>query len=89
MKDISEMLKESVAVVENMGEAHGKQAEVIKNTVSINQDIVESIKFENEHFTSINAMAESNANDTTEVAAQANAINDMVDKITQLLKQDE
>ena len=89
MGDISELLKESVTAVETMGEAHGKQADVIKNTVSINQDIVESIKFEYEHFTSINSMAESNANDTTEVAAQANAINDMVDKITQLLKQDQ
>lgn len=89
MGDISELLKESVTAVETMGEAHGKQADVIKNTVSINQDIVESIKFEYEHFTSINSMAESNANDTTEVAVQANAINDMVDKITQLLKQDQ
>lgn len=89
MQEVSELLKESVTVVETMGEAHGKQADVIKNTVLINQDIVESIKFENEHFTSINAMAESNANDTTEVAAQASTINDMVDKITQLLKQDE
>lgn len=89
MGDISELLKESVTAVETMGEAHGKQADVIKNTVSINQDIVESIKFEYEHFTSINSMAESNANDTTEVAAQANAISDMVDKITQLLKQDQ
>ena len=32
-------------------------------------------------------MAESNANDTTNVAAQANAINDMVEKMTQLLTQ--
>lgn len=89
MRDISELLKESVTVVENMGEAHDKQADVINNTVSINQDIVESIKFENEHFTSIHSMAESNANDTAEVAEQANAINDMVEKITQLLKQDQ
>ncbi len=89
MQDISELLKESVSIVETMGEAHDKQADVIKNTVSINQDIVESIISENEHFTSINEMAEHNANDTTEVMAQANAINDMVDKITQLLKQDE
>lgn len=89
MQDISELLKDSVTAVETMGEAHGKQADVIKNTVLINQDIVESIKFENEHFTSINAMVENNANNTTEVAAQANTINEMVDKITQLLKQDE
>ncbi|MCM1119606.1 MAG: methyl-accepting chemotaxis protein [bacterium] len=89
MQDISELLKESVTVVETMGEAHDKQADVIKNTVMINQDIVEGIKLENEHFASINSMAEGNANDITAVAAQANAINQMVEKITQLLKQEE
>ena len=50
------------------------------------QDIAESVRNENEQFNSINAMAESNANDTTEVAAQASAINDMVEEISRLLK---
>ena len=70
-----------------MGDAHSNQAEVIKKTVTINEDIAESIRSENDQFNSINAMAESNANDTTNVAAQANAINDMVEKMTQLLTQ--
>ena len=61
---------------------------MIKNTVSISQEIAESIRNENEQFTSINSMAESNANDTTSVATQARAINEMVDKMTQLLKQE-
>ena len=39
-----------------------------------------------EQFDAINAMAESNANDTTEVTAQANAVNNMVDEMTGLLK---
>lgn len=44
---------------------------------------------ENEQFNSINAMAEGNANDTTNVALQAGIINEMVDKIAILLKQNE
>ena len=79
----------SVNVIGTMGEAHSKQAEVIKRTVSINQDIAESIRNENEQFHSINAMAEGNANDTTNVAMQAGIINEMVDKIADLLKQNE
>ncbi len=89
MKDMTELLNASVSAIDTMGDAHDKQAEVIKKTVSINQDIAESIRAENEQFNSINAMAESNANDTTEVAAQANAINEMVDKMGELLRQSE
>lgn len=86
MQDMTELLKASVSAIETMGDAHGKQAEVIKRTVSINQDIAESIRDENEQFNSINAMAESNANDTTNLAQQISTINEMVDKIAVLLK---
>ena len=89
MQDMTELLNVSVDAIDTMGEAHGKQSEVIKKTVSINQDIAESIRNENKQFNSINNMAESNANDTTEVATQASVINDMVDKMTELLKLDE
>lgn len=85
MQDMTGLLNDSVDAVGKMGEAHGKQAEVIKKTVSINQEIAESIRNENEQFASINAMAESNANDTAQVAVQAGAINDMVDEISRLL----
>ncbi len=89
MQDMTELLNVSVNAIGTMGEAHSKQAEVIKKTVLINQDIAESIRNENEQFHSINAMAESNANDTTEVATQASVINEMVDRMTLLLKQEE
>jgi len=89
MQDMMALLNVSANAIDKMGEAHSKQAEVIKKTVSINEDIAESIRNENEQFNSINAMAESNANDTTSVATQASAINDMVDKMTHLLKQSE
>lgn len=89
MQDMTELLNVSVGAIDTMGNAHSKQAEVIKKTVSINQDIAESIRNENEQFTSINAMAESNANDTAEVVSQASAINGMVDEINRLLSQEE
>lgn len=89
MKDMTELLNVSVSAIGTMGEVHGKQAEVIKSTVSINQEIAESIKSENEQFNSINSMAESNANDVANVAMQAKVINEMVDKMARILKQSE
>lgn len=86
---MTELLNISVSAIGTMGEAHGRQSEVIKKTVSINQYIAENIRNGNEQFNSINDMAESNANDTAEVATQANAINEMVDKMSRLLNQNE
>ena len=89
MQDMTKLLNVSVDAINTMGQAHSKQAEVIKKTVSINQDIAESIKNENEQFVSINCMAESNASDTVEIATQASAINEMVDEMSKLLKREE
>lgn len=86
ISEMTELLDNAMDVINTMGEAHGKQSEVIKKTVSINQDIAQSIKNENEQFATINAMAENNANSTMQVASQAGAINDMVDEISALLK---
>ena len=86
MQDMTGLLNVSVTAITTMGEAHDKQSEVIKKTISINQDIAKSIRDENEQFISINSMAENNANDTAEVTAQAGAINDMVDEMSELLK---
>lgn len=87
MQNITELLHVSVEAVSTMGQAHNKQAEVIQRTVSINQDIAEGIRNTAEQFDAINAMAESNANDTNEVTIQANTINSMVDEMNGLLKQ--
>lgn len=88
MQDMTELLHVSVNAINTMGEAHGKQSEVIKKTVTINQDIAESVLSAKEQFDSINAMAESNASDTADVATQASDINEMVDEISRLLKRD-
>ena len=85
IQDTTELLNASVSAIATMSEAHNKQAEVIRKTISINQSIAESIRNENEQFLSINAMAGRNADDTAEVATQANAINNMVDEMSKLL----
>lgn len=69
-----------------MGNAHSKQSDVIRKTVTINKSIAESIRNENEQFNSINKMAENNAEHMTEVANQAIAINGMVDDMSRMLK---
>ncbi len=88
IQDMTGLLNTSVETINTMSEAHGKQSEVINKTISINQDIAASVREENERFNAINEMAENNADDTSEVATQAGAINEMVDKMTQLLKKD-
>lgn len=87
MQDITQLLNVSFGAINTMGDAHSKQADVIRNTVSINQDIAESIRVENEQFTTIHKMAEMNASDTAEITTQADAINGMVDEISRLLKE--
>lgn len=89
MKEMTALLNVSGQAVATMGNAHEKQAEVIRNTISINRDIAESIRNTNEQFGVINSMAESNASDTIEVAEQASAINTMVDEMSQLLSRGE
>ncbi len=51
--------------------------------------IAESVRNENEQFSAISVMAESNAGNTAEIAAHANTINEMVNQMTLLLKKDE
>lgn len=89
IQDMTEFLNTSVESINTMGEAHDKQADVIRNTVLINQDIAENIRTEIEQFASINAMVESNVNDITEITEQVSLINEMADEINNLLKNEE
>lgn len=85
IKDMTELLAASVDAVNTMSNAHSKQSDVIRNTVSINQDIAENIRTENEQFVSINGMVESNVNDIAGMTDQVNSINDMVEEMNSLL----
>ncbi|MDO5403397.1 MAG: methyl-accepting chemotaxis protein, partial [Eubacteriales bacterium] len=86
MREMTQLLQTSVDTITTMGEAHGKQAEVIKSTVSLNHAIAKSIKDEIEQFKSIDAMAEGNATDIEQITEQVAIINDMVNEVNELLK---
>ncbi len=88
MQDMTQLLNTSVEAVNTMGDAHSKQAAVIRNTVTINNDIAASIRDENQQFASINAMVESNVNDITSMTEQVNSINAMVEQINQILNKE-
>ncbi len=88
MQDMTQLLNTSVEAVNTMGDAHSKQAAVIRNTVTINNDIAASIRDENQQFASINAMVESNVNDITSMTEQVNSINAMVEEINQILNKE-
>ncbi len=88
MQDMTELLKLSTDAVNTMGEAHDKQAEVIKSTVAINRYIAEKIKNENQQFISINGMVESNVSDIAHMTEQVTSINGMVDEMNNLLKRE-
>lgn len=86
MQEMTQLLEISVETISEMGKAHGRQAEVIKSTVSINQSIAESIKDEIAQFKSIDAMAGGNAEDIEQITHQVALINGMVGEVNDLLK---
>ena len=85
MRDTTALLNESVSAIGIMGDTYSKQSEVIARTITINREIAENIQSTTDQFNSINSMAENNANDTAQVAAQVGKINEMVEEMTQLL----
>ncbi|MBQ8822236.1 MAG: hypothetical protein IJZ82_06300 [Lachnospiraceae bacterium] len=87
IQDMTNLLDSSADAVSTMGEAHNKQAAVILNTVSINQNIAESIQQENTQFITINEMVDSNVKDIAEMTEHIAAINEMVNEINLLLKE--
>lgn len=89
IQKMTTLMDVSVAAISTMGEAHHNQADVIRTTVQLNNEIAGDIRSEHEQFVSINAMVESNVNDITRMTMQAAQINEMVEEINSLLKQDE
>lgn len=89
IKEMIEIIHISIDSINSMGDAHSKQSEVIESTVQINEDIAESIKRENAEFVNINGMVESNAADIVNMTEQVNILNQMVEKMNQLLSHGE
>lgn len=87
VQEMMQIIHTSIEGIASMGEAHGKQADVITNTVRINEDIAESIRQENEGFANISSMVESTMSNVKQVSEQVNVLNEMIDRMNQLLEQ--
>lgn len=80
------LLQQAISNIGAMTEVYGRQSEVIGRTVDISEDIADSISNENAGFTAISNMAESNAADIVKMSEQVKAINEMAERIGDLLE---
>ena len=79
------LLHRSINDIKQMGIAHSKQAEVIHSTITISEDIANSIRQENEEFSNISKMVENDIIDIAQMIEQVTTINQMTDEIDKLL----
>lgn len=82
-----EQLKSTVTAVEQAVETGVVQKQVIRETVSINEDIAADIKQENEEFNHIADMLQNNVGEIKTMTSQVNTINTMVTELESLLEQ--
>lgn len=85
VRSMMDLLRQSVEAIEEADEIRGVQNGVIQGTVAINEDIAERIHSENEEFTNIASMVQSNREEIMELSAQVETINTMVEELEKLL----
>lgn len=86
IKKMIVILKESLTAINDIHNIHKKQGEVITHTVNINEEISAAIEAENQEFSNIAAMIDSNAMEITEMANQADVLNNMIEELEALLQ---
>ena len=87
MKEMIELLKQSMEAIESMNQVHKMQDDMIHNTVSIGETIAENINLENEEFHNISTMVESNTSDIMQMTEQVDALNRMIEEMEGLLRE--
>lgn len=80
------ILKNIGGAIEDINDIHGKQEEVIEQTVTINGEISKAIEDENHEFRNITVMIDSNADEIMNMTHQVEAIKEMVEEMEALLK---
>ena len=81
-----EQLKSTVSAVEQAVETGVVQKQVIRETVSINEDIAADIKQENKEFNNIADMLKNNVEEIKTMTIQVDTINTMVTELESLLE---
>lgn len=86
VRTMMELLMESVEAIEEAEKIRGIQSDVIQGTVEINEDIAERIRLENEEFSNIASMVQSNTSEILALSEQVDTINTMVEEMESLLE---
>ena len=84
--EMMEQLKSTVSAVEQAVETGVVQKQVIRETVSINEDIAADIKQENKEFNNIADMLKNNVEEIKTMTIQVDTINTMVTELESLLE---
>lgn len=85
IRTMMELLKKSLEAVGQADRIRSEQNEVIRETVTINEDIAQSIENENTEFGNIAEMVQSNAQDILALSTQVENINTMITELEKLL----
>ncbi|MBO5524146.1 MAG: hypothetical protein J5986_10815, partial [Roseburia sp.] len=85
IRTMMELLKKSLEAIEQADRIRNEQNEVIRETVTINEDIAGSIESENTEFGNIAEMVQSNAQDIAALSNQVENINQMITELEKLL----
>lgn len=86
IRTMMELLKKSLKAVGQADSIRSEQSGVIRETVTINEDIAQSIVSENTEFGNIAEMVQSNAQDITALLNQVENINAMITELEKLLE---
>ena len=86
VRNMMDLLKTSVDAIEEVDTIRGTQSHVIQGTVEINEDIAKRIRAENEGFTNITGMVQSNSEEVITLSKQVENINAMVEELEALLE---
>ncbi|MCM1155090.1 MAG: methyl-accepting chemotaxis protein [Roseburia sp.] len=85
IQDMIRVIRESLEAITAMNEVHVRQSELIKTTVSINEEIAGAIQSENEQFVNISDMISDNSANILKMTTQAETLERMIGDLKALL----
>ena len=86
IRTMMDLLKKSVDTIAQADQIRDAQSKVIMETVEINEDITQRIYSENDEFSNIASMVQSNSEEVLILSEQADNINSMVEELEKLLE---
>ena len=86
IRKMMDLLKKSVEAIQQADTIRDMQSKVIQETVEINEDIAERIHLENEEFSNIASMVQSNSEEILVLSEQVESINSMIKELEALLE---